>query len=146
MTPDPTALIGVWSLHRRVVDRVASLAGQVHGTLTIAADDAGLIWFEQGTFTWRSDGGPATSTQTRSTSITRTLALRQHDDGWWMTFADGSLFHPWRPGEQVVHPCSADVYTGIVTVEPNRLRTLWDVTGPSKDQRLITRFTRLATP
>jgi hypothetical protein len=60
-------------------------------------------------------------------------------------FEDGRRFHPWRPGEQVVHPCAADLYDGWVVLDRGgaRLRTLWDVHGPTKHQRLITRFTRL---
>ncbi len=59
-----------------------------------------------------------------------------------MTFADGRLFHPWRPDEQVEHPCGDDLYVGRVEVVGPRMRTTWRVTGPAKDQLLQTRLVR----
>ena len=73
----------------------------------------------------------------RSHDVTRTYQLA---DGW-VFFDDGRPFHPWRPGEWVEHLCGEDTYRGLVEVEPARIRTLWDVSGPEKDQRLITRLT-----
>ncbi|BEP12347.1 DUF6314 family protein [Acidothermaceae bacterium B102] len=127
MTPD--GLVGEWRLQRRVVDRRLSSYGRVAGTLVIEPDGAGLVWREQGSWTMAG----------RSRPFTRTYLLA---DGW-MLFDDGRPFHPWTPGEWVVHPCGEDSYRGLVDVEPARIRTLWDVTGPAKDQRLVTRLTRV---
>ena len=69
--------------------------------------------------------------------------MLQRDDGaWQVRFADGRPFHPWRPGVWVDHPCNADLYRGLVDASPDRLRILWDVVGPTKDQRLFTRCVR----
>jgi len=45
-------------------------------------------------------------------------------------------------GAPLVHPCRADLYRGVVSVDRAQLRVLWDVTGPGKDVRLFTRCRR----
>jgi hypothetical protein len=127
-------LIGRWVLVRRVADRSTGRQGTVSGELTVAADHAGLRWEESGTLVWGGVGRP----------VRRTYLLRERGDGWWVEFADGRPFHPWRPGVAVTHPCRADVYTGLVTVDGDRIRTVWDVRGPGKEQRLVTRLYRSA--
>lgn len=129
---DPYGLVGRWALNRRVVDRGVGAYGVMVGELVVSAEAGGLRWDERGTLRW---GGA-------SFAATRTYRLREGGDGWEVTFADGRLFHPWRPGEVVTHPCRADVYTGLVRIDGNGMRTLWDVRGPAKDQRLVTRFRR----
>jgi hypothetical protein len=126
-------LIGRWSLARRVADRRAGRQGTVRGELVIAPDGPGLRWDERGTLTWAGVDHP----------VSRRYRLREHDDGWWVEFADGRPFHPWRPGAPVTHRCRADVYSGLITADTGRIRMLWDVRGPAKDQRLVTRLTRL---
>lgn len=127
-------LIGRWSLARRVADRRTGQQGIVRGELVVAPDGAGLRWDERGELVWGGVGRP----------VRRGYLLRERADGWWVEFEDGRDFHPWRPGAVVTHPCRADVYTGLVTVDGDRVRTLWDVRGPGKDQRLVTRLYRSA--
>ncbi|HEY6748371.1 MAG TPA: DUF6314 family protein [Mycobacteriales bacterium] len=129
---DPRDLVGRWALARRVADRVAGRQGTVSGLLTVSADGAGLRWDERGTLRWAGVERP----------VTRTYLLRERADGWWVDFPDGRPFHPWRPGAPVTHPCRADVYSGLVRVDGDRIRTVWDVRGPAKDQRLVTRLYR----
>ena len=131
---DPRTLVGRWELRRRVVDRVLGAHGTMVGELTVVPDGVGLRWDERGTLRWDGAEFPAT----------RTYLLRENADGWAVEFADGRPFHPWRPGEAVTHLCRADLYTGLVHVGPTLMRTLWDVTGPTKHQRLITRFRRIS--
>jgi hypothetical protein len=131
---DPRELVGRWGLRRRIVDRRVGVFGAVAGELVLSPDGDGVRWDETGTLRW--DGA--------SYAVTRTYLLRPVGSGWEMRFADGRPFHPWRPGETVTHPCRADVYTGVVDVGPTRIRTVWDVTGPAKDQRLVTRCYRSA--
>jgi hypothetical protein len=104
--------------------------------LRITTDTQGLAWHESGTLNW--DG--------RSLAAERTLAIRQSDgpDGeWWMTFGDGRLFHPWVIGAPVTHPCAADTYTGFVElVSDTELVITWDVTGPTKNQLIISHLHR----
>jgi hypothetical protein len=125
----PYGLIGRWRLQRRVADYRLGSYGRVAGELVVEADDDGLVWREQGT--WIVAG--------RARAVARTYLLA----GGWMSFDDGRPFHPWTPGEWVVHACGADVYRGLVDVAPARIRTVWDVTGPAKHQRLVTRFDKV---
>jgi hypothetical protein len=130
--PQPPDLLGRWRLHRRLVDRRLRRSGIVVGELSIVADGAEVGWREHGTLCW--DG--------REVPVSRTLRFRQVDGDWHVHFADGRPFHPWRPGRVIEHPCRADVYRGLIDATRDRLRTLWDVTGPEKDQRILTRCIR----
>lgn len=131
---EPLALIGKWTMARRVVDRTAGTYGTVAGTLVVEAADAGVRLAEDGVLRWGGAEYP----------VTRVSLLQPLDGEWWMLFEDGRPFHPWRPGVPVVHPCGADTYDGLVALDRdgNRLRTLWNVRGPAKNQRLVTRFAR----
>jgi hypothetical protein len=125
-------LLGEWRLERRVVDRLAGLFGTVRGTLSLVDEGPRIRWREGGTLYW--DGAEL--------PVTRELLLRQDAGEWQVHFADGRPFHPWRPGAVVEHPCNADLYRGLVDARPDRLRVLWDVIGPGKDQRILTRCSR----
>ncbi len=131
MSSDPRELIGDWSLARRITDRRTALHGTVRGTLRITPE---LRWRESGELSW---GGALLP-------VTRELLIAADDGGWTVFFEDGRVFHPWRPGEIVVHPCRADTYRGLIDVRGDRLRVLWDVAGPTKDQRIVSRCVRLS--
>ncbi|TQS46044.1 DUF6314 family protein [Cryptosporangium phraense] len=131
---NPYDLVGEWELARRVVDQATGVHGRVSGDLRVSAETEGLVFAESGVLLWEGHRLP----------VSRVSRLRSVDGEWWMLFEDGRPFHPWRPGVPVVHPCGADTYDGLVDVDQDgrRMRTLWDVHGPAKSQRLITRFTR----
>jgi Family of unknown function (DUF6314) len=135
---EPTDLLGVWDLARRIVERPrdgsAARHGRVVGTLTLAGNGAGVDWIEDGTLSW---GG-------EQLAVTRRLCLVPGETGWWVRFEGGRPFHAWRPGAPVVHRCGDDAYRGLVDVDraATELRVLWDVTGPAKDLRLFTRCRR----
>lgn len=130
----PDALIGRWSLQRRLQDRPSGRFGRAEGVLTVSADDFGTRWAERGRLTLGEYTG----------EFTRTLFTRQVDGRWWMTFHDGRPFHPWQPGLRVEHPCRDDLYRGGVwIIDPDRFRMWWDVSGPNKSQRIFTRLTRV---
>lgn len=129
MSTDPRSLIGSWALARRLADRRSGQHGTVRGTLEITPE---LHWLEQGELSWGDALLP----------VTRELLIVPDGKGWKICFDDGRPFHPWRPGEIVEHPCRADLYRGVVDVRVDRLRVLWDVTGPSKDHRIVTRCVR----
>jgi hypothetical protein len=125
-------------LARRVLDRRAGRFGRVTGRLELTLVGSSVRWLETGAFEW---GGAVLP-------VTRELRLTPDADGWQVRFPDGRPFHPWRPGEVVEHPCRADVYRGLIDVDSacRRLRVLWDVTGPAKDQRIVTRCARTVSP
>lgn len=122
---NPRQLVGRWRLDRTLLDRVTGQRGCAHGTLLVTAD---LDWQEEGQLTWGS----------RATPFTRSLRIGWYDGEWWFHFADGRLFHPWRPGEEVVHPCGGDLYRGCIEPAAERVRICWDVSGPDKDHRYVT--------
>ncbi|WP_375480007.1 DUF6314 family protein [uncultured Jatrophihabitans sp.] len=129
----PLELLGVWRLERRIADRLAGASGRMTGTLSLTETaDGAVAWAERGVLWWAG----------REFESTRELLIRRDGAGWLVCFADGRPFHPWRPGRPVTHPCRADVYRGLVDAAPRRLRVVWDVTGPAKDQRLLTRCSR----
>jgi uncharacterized protein DUF6314 len=129
----PDALIGRWTLRRRLHDRSAGIVATMAGTLTIAQDAGGLDWSEAGVLRWLG----------RDVEVTRRYLLRERTDGWWVLFDDGRPFHPWRPGQAVEHPCRADLYRGLISpLHAGRWRVLWDVTGPGKQQRIVSRLQR----
>lgn len=132
---DPRDLLGEWRLDRAVLDRRSGLRGCVHGSLVVTDEGSRLRWAERGTFRW--DG--------REVPVERTYLLVPGTAGDVpeVLFADGRPFHPWRPGEWVEHPCAEDRYRGLVTGEGERVRVVWEVRGPAKAQRLVTRLRRV---
>jgi hypothetical protein len=122
-----------------VRDEVAGLTGAVAGMLMIAPCGEGLDWLESGEFLWTDATGAL-----RRANVRRRTLLLPAEGTWWMHFEDGRRFHPWQPGRRVEHPCGEDAYTGLVDVgvDGRTMRTVWDVTGPAKRQRLITRLYR----
>lgn len=126
---NPRHLTGQWRLDRTLLDRDTGQRGCAHGTLRVTE---ALDWHEAGELTWSG----------RTTPFTRSLKIRWYDGEWWFHFADGRLFHPWRPGEEVTHPCGADVYTGRIEVYDDRVRMRWDVHGPDENQRYVTGLRR----
>jgi uncharacterized protein DUF6314 len=134
----PTDLLGVWQLKRRLVDRRDGQFGYVTGWLELTLVGGVVHWLELGELAW---GG-------QTYEVTRELHIVRSGEDWEVRFTDGRMFHPWRPDVVVEHPCRADLYRGLVSVDRNRtrLRVLWDVTGPATDQRLVTRCVRSLSP
>lgn len=129
-------MLGVWSMARTIDDRHGDEQSTVDGTSELVLEDDGRIrWSERGTLHRRAGDIP----------VSRTLFLEPREDGWWVTFDDGRDFHPWRPGEKVVHPCSPDTYTGSVDIiGPDTWTVRWQVSGPAKDYTMVTILTRHA--
>lgn len=133
----PRRLLGEWTLARRVADLRERRHGTVRGRLSLRVSGDGIDWIEQGVLCWDGARLP----------VTREYRLRESSDGWWLYFTDGRPFHPWLPGVWVQHPCRADHYSGLVDIaRTDRWRTLWNVDGPGKQQRIISRFTRPPGP
>lgn len=141
---DPCVLAGRWGLARSIDDRITGQASTVTGYTELTVETADRVrWDEAGTLTM---GG-------REYPVSRTLVIARHSDVWMVTFADGRPFHPWTPGEHVVHPCGADLYVGSIDALPEsesesgagvpaRWMVEWTVTGPRKDYTMTTLLTR----
>ncbi len=110
-----------------MLDRRTGTAGRFEGVATFAADGR---WIEEGTLDFGGYRGPARR------------ELRIADGMVW--FADGRPFHPLDlTGGPVEHLCGEDTYTGAYRLhEPDRLEVAWRVTGPEKDQRIDTLYSR----
>lgn len=131
--------------------RSRALPGAETGADTVWAD---ILWEEHGTLDWEA----------RTIEVMRTLRIRRADSGsagrsgtggspaedpggWDVLFEDGSFFHPWRVAERVDHPCSDDLYAGLLTplVPSGAGRSWsmeWSVRGPAKDYTLRTVYAR----
>ena len=134
---DPANLVGEWIISRDITDFGARISGTFQGRLLVVADTDGYAWAESGTLQWRDRSSPAA----------RNLRLQHQETGWWMTFADGRPFHPWRPNSEVVHHCGRDVYTGIISrrpATPGQIEISWNVAGPAKHYRLDSQYRRLS--
>lgn len=131
---DPQVLLGAWELSRVIEDRLAGEQHTVHGRLVLTAVSSDrLLWVETGR--WHREHGDV--------EVRRDLRLEHDDDtGWWMRFDDGRDFHPWTPDEVVVHPCSPDTYSGVVSGSAQRWTVRWEVAGPHKDYTMTTVLTR----
>jgi hypothetical protein len=133
---DPLSLLGTWTMARTIDDRQAGERSTVDGTTELEMQGDGRVrWTERGTFRRPAGDIP----------VSRVLFVEPRETGWFVTFDDGRDFHPWAPGDEVVHPCVADTYTGRIEPHgPARWTVRWDVTGPAKDYTMITELTRHA--
>jgi hypothetical protein len=130
---DPRDLVGTWSLQRVVEDHLLGEVSRIDGELVLTREGPDLVvWEERGTW-HRADG---------DVDVRRGLRLVRTGDGWWVRFEDGRDFHPWAPGEQVVHDCAPDTYRGTVTGATDGWTVVWEATGPAKDYRMTTRLSR----
>lgn len=133
---DPRALLGRWRLERVVEDRRAGEHHEIEGTLEIVEAGAELRWEES--LVWHRHDGDV--------EARRGLRLARVDGDWWVRFEDGRDFHPWAPGETVVHPCAPDTYTGAVEGTPLRWTVRWTAQGPEKDYEMTSVLTPEASP
>ena len=130
---DPTDLLGDWRLTRTLADRRTGLSGTVYGRLTLRCERDQIAWVEQGTLLWNGS----------RLSVSRSYRLLRAEQGWWLYFPDGRPFHAWILGQWVHHPCREDSYRGLITITaPDQWRTLWEIDGPDKAQRIITWLSR----
>jgi hypothetical protein len=128
------ALIGTWTVERRLHDRRSGQAGDFTGTAAFEPDGEGLRWVEAGTIRFAAHEGPAG----------RRLAIVPAGGGWVVEFADGRPFHPLDlAGGPVEHLCGADRYAGSYDLrDPDTLEVRWRVTGPHKDLTIETTYRR----
>ena len=130
---DPRRLLGEWVLSRTITDRRLHEDSHLVGTLSLrVVDEDRLRWEERAV--WPRPEGPV--------DVRRGLWLRRLEGTWQVLFEDGRLFHPWSPGERVVHDCAPDTYVGTVTGTTERWAVEWEVSGPRKDYTMVTDLTR----
>lgn len=134
---DPLDLVGTWDLSREIIEHPSGDRSSVAGSTSLALQrDGRICWSEAGTLT----------RQGLQTPVTRVLYIEQRDDSWFVTFDDGRDFHAWRPGSDVEHVCSPDLYIGTVQRQDvDQWSVQWRVTGPSKDYTMTSMLSRATT-
>ncbi len=131
-------LRGEWTVTRVINDG----AGRFQGRVSFTSDPdspVALIWHEHGRLRLAAHDGPAE----------RTLRIEPAAVGAWaVRFADGRPFHPLdlaSGSDDVTHLCGADTYRGRYAVEgPDRFTVTWRVTGPRKDDVIVSVYERAA--
>lgn len=132
-------LSGSWQVARAVRDLASGATGEFSGTTVFGPlDGGGLLHRETGIFVWQGVPRPAERTLRFLPGPTPGSAD--------VRFADGRPFHDlnltsghWRTD----HPCAADLYRGEFEVyDEDHWRTTWRVGGPTKEQLLVTDYTR----
>jgi uncharacterized protein DUF6314 len=131
------ALLGEWRFSRTIDDRLTGRQSLIDGTLCLTAVSPDRIrWEEEGR--WHQPEGDV--------EVRRRLWVTsdEHTQAWWVRFEDERDFHPWTPGETVVHPCGTDTYRGLVQGTLDRWTVEWDVAGPAKDYLMRTELSPCA--
>ena len=127
-------LTGVWRMARRVTDPEGRRIATVRGRAEFAPDGAGLTCRERGML--RLDG---------HTGLAERVTLWRFgaDGRVTVCHADGSPFHDFDAGmPEAVHLCGADRYVVSYRFGRDRWCSRWRVTGPAKDQVIVTRYRR----
>jgi hypothetical protein len=148
MVPPPTDpadlaawLGGLWTVRRTINGDTPSPGQEGHFTgtaqFTVTADGV-IAWDEQGRLTLGSHTGPAR----------RALTLHRGADRWEVRFDDGRPFHDLdlRHGTWAAeHLCGADVYRGTFATDsgdPDHFTVTWHVTGPGRDDTILSDYRR----
>lgn len=128
-------LEGRWRVSREITDHRAGLTGHFVGEAVWSAANDGLIQAEAGVLTY----GTAPAMQ-----ATRQYLWQAQGTDLAVLFEDGRPFHTVpAPGQEALHDCPPDTYRVRYWFDaPDAFTTRWDVTGPRKDTRLLTTFTR----
>ena len=134
-------LQGSWALIREVEDRQTGDYGRFAGEAVFTPAGPELVSREEGVFRFRL----------YDNVVTRAYRYRfPVPSAAEVSFDHGGLFHrlDLSAGRWVAqHLCGADLYRGAFRVDGADLwHVIWDVTGPGKDHRIATRFTRGLTP
>lgn len=128
---------GLWRLNRTLIDRRAGVQAQFAGQAQITRDGGAFIYDESGAWVDAPWGA---------------LAGKRRDrwdigDEVRVYFDHGGFFHAFTPvirGQVAVHHlCGRDDYAGRYDFAlPDQWKLEWTVTGPAKNYRMITRYSR----
>lgn len=133
-------ICGDWRLERDLDDRRAGVIARFEGVLSMVPEPGGIIATETGAWV-DAPWGP--------------LSGRRRDL-WGMDGAEvvvrfdhGGEFHRFVPRQtgaaDVRHPCGRDLYLGRYEFDlPASWRVTWDVRGPAKEYRTVTRFRKMS--
>ena len=136
--PDVLARLAAAVGVRLEVTAGAGWAGSGAGAVTVATDGPGVVVSEVGT--WAVGGARPMRWTARSRWRAEGAALAVEHDRQGvpaaavLDLADGR----WRA--RVPHVCTPDTYDVALWTEPDAVVVAWTVTGPRKDDRIVTRY------
>lgn len=133
-------LAGEWTIVRVINGDAGRFEGRARFTADPHAPGA-VVWHEHGRLRLGAHDGPAE----------RTLRIEPTTAGaWQVRFADGRPFHPLeiRNGAgEATHLCGRDTYRGRYAIDtPDRFTVTWRVTGPHKDDLIVSSYARCGEP
>lgn len=132
-------LLGVWRLDRILVDGRLGQGGTMEGTALFAPSGRRLLYSEAGKLRFGGHVGTAEQSYFYDFPQPGRAAITRHDG---TPFVDLDLT---AGRTEVVHRCGDDLYRGTFGVSASAHWWVeWEVTGPRKDQRISTRYRRLA--
>lgn len=121
-----------------MLDRRHSIRGRFLGQAEFVPAANILFYEERGRLTFAGHDGPAEQRYTYDFVLGHRRAQ--------VSFRDGRAFHELdlAHGETIVfHNCDPDLYEGhFVAHDWTRWESAWKVTGPRKDQEIVTLYTR----
>ena len=139
-TPPPHRLddfAGRWRVTREITDRAAGHAGRFEGEATLSPEGEALRYLENGVLTL--PGAPPMA-------ATRVYLWHPAPGGVAVHFDDGRFFHAIAldgPRPEAMHDCPPDTYRVAYDFTGWPVwRAVWDVTGPRKDYRMASLYTR----
>ena len=132
-------LQGEWRLSRRIHDLRLALRGRFDGRASVTAATDSLLLKETGRFAF---GGHVSDASQNYRIVWEGAAAR-------VFRADGSTFHDldlssgWA---RILHRCGDDLYRGRYRVtDDGHFIVAWRVTGPRKDYRMASLYSRIAS-
>ncbi len=126
---------GQWGIARRIDDRLMGRAAVFTGRALFRPDGVGLEYTEEGML--KVPGQP-------EMQATRRYLWRAQGAEICVLFEDGRAFHRLSADRlQDTHDCAPDIYHVLYQFDawPN-WRADWRVSGPRKDYRMISDYTR----
>ena len=116
------------------------MSGTAEGEAHFAPSGQSLVYEEHGTVSFGAHHGPAEQQSVFEFPSGPSRAT--------VKFRDGRIFHELdlSQGQAAVsHVCEPDFYEGVfVAMNADAWQSTWDVTGPRKDQKIVTLYTRLS--
>ena len=132
-------LAGDWRIERTIRDRRHSIDGRLHGEARFTSAGEALNYVERGTLDFGCHEGRAEQHYVFDFAVGYERAQ--------VRFRDGRDFHELDLSSgvaNVTHSCGLDLYEGRFTaLDGLQWRSAWKVTGPRKDQDIVTNYTRL---
>ena len=127
---------GHWQLMRRIEDARAGLTGRLAGEARFEPGQGGLVLTETGVLRY-GEGAPL--------QAERRYLWRAEAGGIAVFFDDGRAFHRFSADRtEASHDCAPDLYRVRYdfTDWPERWGALWHVSGPRKDYRMESLYSR----